>query len=205
MSRLPFTTLALPAPPAPPHVNGNGKKGVSIDPAILFHSPDGMQTYYKLVGGASSEAERVDVQTAYAAAAYAFVAMRYRASRLAEPPLMVVREDQQTGDEEWLPKHRLTDILESPAPDYDMGELLFRTSVYVDRDGHALWLKDADGLGLPGRLTPYAGCEFTIKPTRELLRGQFVLKTARGERTVGPEQVIYFHEPDPSDWTCGGR
>src|SRR5688500_20199903 len=105
-----------------PLVNGNGHgakalgstSGVVLDPAIGFFSPDGTRTIYSLRGGASSEAERVGAQTAYAAAAYAFVAMRYRASRLAEPPLMVAQEAQKTGDEKSLPRHRLAPIHEPP-------------------------------------------------------------------------------------------
>lgn len=212
MSRNAFVTLNLPAPPKPePKVatNGNGAKavgsqsGARLDPAISFFSPDGTRNIIRLIGNTTSEAERVDAQTAYAAAAYAFAAMRYRASRLAEPPLIVVAVDQEDGSENWIPKHKLAPLLEEPAPDYDMGELLFRTSIYIDRDGHALWVKDKNGLLETGQLTPYSGAEFEVQSTRERLRGRFKLKTARGEVFKAPEDVIYFHEVDPSSWLNG--
>jgi SPP1 gp7 family putative phage head morphogenesis protein len=189
-------------PFAPSNGTVKSASGIRLDPGITFNSPDGMRTLIQLVGAGGSEVERVDAQGAYAAAAYAYVAMRYRASRLAEPPVMVVKEDQQSGDEEWLPTHPMAELLEAPSPDYDMGELLFRTSIYVDRDGHAIWLKEPSS-GRPVRLTPFSGSEFTIIPTADSLRGSFKLKTARGEKTVPADQVIYFHEPDPSSWVSG--
>lgn len=190
--------------------NGNGRKSASgvsfrIDPSIEFISDDGMATVTRLMGGlpGASEAERVSAETAYAAAAYAFVAMRYRASRLAEPPLMVVREDPKSGMDEWLPRHVLADRLETPSPDYDMGELLFRSSISVDVTGHALWQIDADRGGRPGQLNLYTGREFQIKSTADRLRGRYDLKTARGPRSVAPDEVVYFHEVDPASWLEG--
>lgn len=203
MSRLSAVLAALRGASS----NGNGheaKSGVTISPGLGFHSPDGMRTIIQLVGGGNSEAERVSAQTAYAAAAYAFAAMRWRASCLRQAPLMVVEEDQDTGDEEWLPKHPLADLLMEPSPDFDMGELLFRTSVYVDRDGHALWTKDKDLRGRPGRLTPFAGNEFEVESTSERIRGLYRLTNAQqGRRTRTPEEVVYFHETNPADWLRG--
>jgi len=210
-------SLGSPGDPAvPTNGNGNGhgphatagvKGGVVLGPGVIpgvdFFSPDGTRTIIQLVGGGGSEAERVSAQTAYAAAAYAYVAMRWRASRLAEPPLMVVKEDQKTGDEDWLPKHPLGALLEAPSPDYDMGELLFRTSLYVDQTGMALWVKDTSGNGLPGRLTPFSGTQFEVRSTRDLLRGQFVAQLATGPKTFTPDQVVFFEEPNPADWTRG--
>lgn len=212
-ARLPLLQRLFPgfARAASPPPNGNGKgtgpggSGVTIVPGISFTSNGGTRELIQIVGGGSSEAERVSVGTAYAAAAYAYAAMRWRASRISEPPLMVVQEDQDTGDEEWLPKHPLAELLEEPSPDYDMGELLFRTSIYVDQTGHALWLKDTNGVGagFPGRLTPFNGGEFEIVQTADRMRGAFKIQTARGEKTVKPEQVVYFHEPDPNNWLRG--
>ena len=194
--------------------NGNGTKagdvtGVSLldhrttEPGMHFFSPDGTRTIYRLLNGASSEAERVEVATAYVAASYAYVAMRWRADRLREAPLMVVAEDQEDGTDEWLPKHPLAVLLDQPSPDFDMAELLFRTSIGIDQDGHALWTKVTDGRGRPGRLQLFRGSEFEIESTSDLLRGMFVVRTARGEKRFTPEQVVYFHEPDPDDWTRG--
>lgn len=184
-------------------LKSSGVSGVTFAPGLSFFSDDGTKTIIRLVGGANSEAERVSVATAYAAAAYAFVALRYRAKRMAEPPLMVIAEDAKDGSEKWLPTHALADLLDAPSPDYDMGELLFRTSISVDRTGHALWLKDPNGLGRPGRLQLFSGGEFEVKSTREQLRGSYLLSTARGQKTYAPEQVIYFHEPNPDSWLDG--
>lgn len=173
--------------------------GVSIVPGLHFHSPDGTRTIFRF-GQASSEAEKVESATAYAAAAYAFVAMRWRAERLGEPPLMVVREDQADGSEEWLPKHPLAGILSEPSDDCDMGELLFRSSLSLDMTGKALWVKDTDRGGRPARLQLFNGYEFTVESTGQRIRGRYRVNTSRGQKDFTPEEVIYFHEPHPTDW-----
>lgn len=176
--------------------------GVTV-PGISFFSPDGTRSIYRMINGANSEAERVTAQTAYAAAAYAYVAMRWRAARMAEAPLMVVDESTESGNDGWLPAHPLAQLLAEPSPDYAMGELLFRTSLSVDQDGQALWLKETNGRGVPGRLQFFRGSEVSIASTRDRIRGKFTIETSRGKRDMLPEQVVYFHEPNPADWTQG--
>ncbi len=184
---------------------GAGGSGITIAPGIGFSAyQDGStHVYHQLIGGSSSSAARVNAATAYAAAAYAFAALRYRAAKISEPPLIVVEEDQETGDEKWVPKHPLAPLLETPGLDFDMGELLFRTSLYQDIGGQALWVIDPDGLGRPARLNGFSAGEFSIEPTREAIRGRFRVKLARGETILEREQVLLFQEPDPGNWLQG--
>lgn len=186
-----------------PETKAGEISGVSLDPGVHFFSPDGTRTIYRLINGASSEAERVTAQTAYAAAAYAYVAMRWRAARLAEAPLMVVDESTDSGNDEWLPGHPMADLLSEPSPDYDMNELLFRTSLSIDQDGQAVWLKERNGRGIPGRLQFFRGADVTIEGTTDRIRGRFILETRGGKKAFTPEDVVYFHEPNPADWTTG--
>lgn len=198
LGRAPSTNGGPPTP---------ARKGVSLSlaPNFEFFSPDGannatMFRVSQLFGG--SWGTKVTRQTAYAAVAYSHAAIRWRAKKLAEAPLMVVREDDE-GVTEWLPNHRLAGLLDEPSPDYDMGELLTRTQAYIDITGSALWLIDKNGLGGPGRLTPYAGTEFSVRPARGRIRGIYQINTANGTKEVGPERVVYFHELDPNTWDTG--
>lgn len=186
-----------------PEAKAGEISGVTMDPGIHFFSPDGTRTIYRMINGTSSEAERVTAQTAYAAAAYAYVALRWRAARLAEAPLMVVDESTDTGDDEWLPNHPLAQLLSEPSPDYSMDELLFRTSLSIDQDGQAVWLKERNGRGLPGRLQFFRGTEVTVEATNQSVRGRYQLATTRGQKMFAPDDVVYFHEPNPADWTRG--
>jgi SPP1 gp7 family putative phage head morphogenesis protein len=200
-------------PPAPSPANGNGAAAVPANEVKAldfidarnaeFFSPDSTRTILQIIGGGSGESERISRHTAYAAAAYCFAALRYRAQKVAEPPLMVISEDTEDGSEEWLPEHPLAELLDAPAPEYDMQELLFRTQLARDLDGAALWVKDPDQLGRAGRLTLYGANEFRVEPTRQRIRGEYVIQSARGEERLPPELVVYFHEPNPRDWTSG--
>lgn len=144
-----------------------------------------------------------EMATAIATAFYAFVAMRWRAEKLSEAPLMVAQIDQEDGSEAWLPEHELAPLLEMPSRDYDMGDLLARTSHYVDRTGAAIWIVDGDMAGRPGRLTPFSQDDFEVRSRDGLIYGEFRVKTARGEETFLPEQVVYFAEPNAADWKKG--
>jgi hypothetical protein len=72
-------------------------------------------------GGVSPNAESLGRSLAFATSAYAYTAIMYRAERMGEPPLMVVKETED--GEEWQANHRLNEMLDEPSPDYDMGEL----------------------------------------------------------------------------------
>lgn len=127
--------------------------------------------------------------------AYWYVATRWRAQKLAEAPLMVVEEDQETGVEEWLSDHDLADVLENPTPDYDMGELIERTSRYLDDGAECLWVMDRDRAQRVARLTPFRRSEFTVEPKGDRLFGLFKVTALRGgPKEFTPEQVVYFRD-----------
>lgn len=176
-------------------------KGLTFSGA--FFSPDGTRTIYRLDGSASSEAESVTSETAYAAALYAYAAMRYRAEKYSEPALYVA-ELSDDDEEEWLPDHPLAELLDTPSPDYDMGELLRLTRLYRDVTGSALWLKEPSRGGGIARLTPFSGDEFDVESADGRIFGRFRVRL-RGERTepFPPERVVYFRETNPADWKHG--
>lgn len=183
--------------------NGNGKhaksvSGVTLSGFSFLPNGEGIANILQL------DSAGLDLATAYAVSAYAYIAMRYRAERLGEPALMVVREDKIDGGEEWQPDHPLARLLEEPAPDYDMGELLYRTSLYIDMGGACLWVVDKDRAGRPGRITPYRQDEFTVESTADRIRGLFRVNTSKKqEKALAPEQVVHFIEPHPTDWLRG--
>lgn len=165
-----------------------------------FFSPNGKQ-FYRLDSAPSSESEIVTAQTAYAAAIYAYAAMRWRAEKYSEPPLMIV-EETDDGDE-WLPDHELAGLLDMPSPDFDMGELLRISRLYRDTTGSCIWLKDSARNGQVGRLTPFSGDEFKVKPAGDRIYGRFEIQTSTGTIVRGPDDVVYFRETSPYRWDAG--
>lgn len=175
--------------------------GVTMGGAIQFfgRSAGGEYTYFH--GQASSEAEAVSRQTAYAAAAYCYVAMDYRARMASQPALMVVEETED--GEEWIPGHALADFLDAPSPDLDMGELLHLKSLYVDMTGSALFVKDRDNASRTGALRPFSGEEFTVEPADGRIFGKFTLHTNRGAVIKRPDEVVFFRSANPGNWSAG--
>lgn len=200
------TAVAVaPVPEAPsPKSNGNGHRIIGQKSSLLpqlqgvdpeFFSADGGQTFVTLPGMSSA---------ALAFVAYWYVATRWRAQKIAEAPLMVVAEDQDTGAEEWLSEHDLADVLDEPSPDYDMGELLERTSRYLDDGASALWVIDRDRAGRVARLTPFRASEFEVKPSTDRLYNAFKVTTAAGPVTYPSDRCVYFRD-SVEGWTTGGR
>lgn len=213
------TAVALPSEQNG-HVNGNGHRraflaqkvsngtsllprlngGLSLADFADFIPLDGNGNTIPQVGASGLNA------TALAFAAYWFVATRWRAQKIAEAPLMVVEEDQDDGSEEWLADHELAQVLDDPSPDYDMGELLERTSRYLDDGGEALWVMDRDRAERVARLTPFRRGEFTVNASRERLFASFTVRTAAkpsGE-TFDASKCCYFR--DAADgWAQQGR
>lgn len=183
-------------------VSSNGANGKSLQrksAAVSFIPRDNQGNTIEsplFQSGRTGEATRL---TAYTVAAYAYIAMRYRAEKVSEAPLMVVEE---TDDgEEWLDGHELAGFLDEPSPDYDMGELLYLTRIYRDMTGMAIWVKDNDRAGRVGRLTPFHGEEFEVRKTTERIYGEFRL-TSRND-WMEAERVVFFREPRPGDWWHG--
>lgn len=163
--------------------------------AYEFFSPDGGRTIIDLNGIGHLHLALV---------AYWYVATRWRAQKIAEAPLMVVEEDQEDGSEEWLPDHELAEVLEMPSLDYDMGELLERTSRYLDDTAEVIWVIDRDRINRTARLTPFKRGEFTVKASADRLYDIFTVKTRDGERHYTADQVCYFRDT-VEGWTHGGR
>jgi SPP1 gp7 family putative phage head morphogenesis protein len=161
--------------------------------SYIFFSPDGGRTMLDLADG----------PTTLAFLAYWYVATRWRAQKIAEPPLMVVAEDQDSGADEWIEDHELVDLLDTPSPDYDMGELLETTSVYLDNTGSVLWVKDYDNVGRVARLTPFSRYEFEPKRDDTRMFAEFRVTTANGPETFAAEDCIFFR--DSSGATSWGR
>lgn len=148
-----------------------------------FFSPDGGRTMFELADPAS-----------IAFVAYWYVATRWRAQKIAEAPLMVVAEDQDSGDEEWIADHDLAPLLEDPSPDYDMGELLETISHFLDNDGCALLVKSRMNNGTPARLTPFCKRDFEIHSDATRIFASFTVRTADGSEEFDAEEVIFFRD-----------
>lgn len=145
-----------------------------------------------------------DGPVALAFAAYWYIATRWRAQKIAEAPLMVVEEDQDDGSEEWLPEHDLAPILDEPNPDFDMTELVERTSRYLDDSAAAIWVIDFDRMNRPGRLVPFKKSEFEVLRTEGRLYGAFKVTTSEGQKTYPAEQVVYFRD-SVDGWDNAGK
>lgn len=146
-------------------------------------------------------------ESGMALVAYWYAATRWRAMKLAEAPLMVVEEDQDTGADEWLPDHELAEVLDEPSPDYDMGELIERTSKYLDNTGACLWVFDRTKGGAVGRITPFKRGEFEVLERPGRLYGAFRIQTANGPAEKEAEEVAYFRDfADTGDrWISDGK
>lgn len=160
-----------------------------------FFSPDGGRTMIDM--------DANDVPTALAFCAYWYVATRWRAQKIAEAPLMVVHENQDTGEDEWIPAHELSPLLDEPNADFDMGELLERTSHYLDNGGEALWTVDMDGLNAPARLMPWKAGEFTVERKGDRIFGLFKVGSAKKE--FDASQVCYFRDGAAQGWSNVSR
>ncbi len=152
-------------------------------------------------GEANPDAEELTRAIALATSAYAYTAIMYRASRVAEPPLGVV-EATEEGDID-VPDHELAMLLSEPSPDYDMGELQQLTEIYRLITGEALWVKEVDVVGRPARWVPFSGDEFTTHAAEGRIYGQFRLDTKARKRTYAAEEVVYFRDINPNSWRSG--
>jgi HK97 family phage portal protein len=109
---------------------------------------------------------------------------------------------QKTEDDaEVLENHRLAVILDSPSPDYDMGELQALTEAYRLIYGAALWLKQRESeRGEVMRYIPFSGDQFRTEAADGRIYGRFIIQTTRGELRVEPEDVVHFRDTNPNSW-----
>lgn len=169
-------------------------RGAYFPGTYEFFSPDGGHTILTDLPGLNGNG------TALAFVAYWYCATRWRAQKIAEAPVMVVEEDKKDGSEEWLPDHELAQLLDMPSDDYDMGELLERTSRYLDNTAECLWVLDKNRLQQIARVTPFKGGEFEIVPVEDRLYGRFKVQTKKGPEYYDADQVVYFRD-NAEGWT----
>lgn len=198
---LPLTAGSLP------HVQGNGKaalppalpeaKAAPAEPALVYPAESFWLSGNPAHDPASQDALLRGVK-AYLLADLAYAAINYRARKLSETPLYVVEESED--GEEWVRGHPIEAVLEEPNDDQGLGELIEETVLRLDCTDMALWVKDADRRGLPARLTVFGADEFTVGPADGRLYGRFRVRTAGGvERIYGPDEVVFFRHPHPTD------
>ncbi len=193
--------MAFPTLAPIPHVNGNLQAksfGLTIPP-VDFIPVNG--------NGVTMDREAWEFFrgfSGYTTSVLCYAAMRYRATKLAEAPLMVV---QQTDEgEDWLDDHELAELLQYPNEDEEMADIIEQLSLSMDATGMGLLVKDRDRRNRPARLTFFTGDEFEVKPTDDRIYGEFRVSATGLQRrdidlppTLPPERVIFFRLPDPND------
>ena len=110
---------------------------------------------------ARTDASATSARSAMAAYALCYSCLRYRATKLIEPPVWIV--DETDEGETWLKgEHELSTLLETPNPDMEMQEFLDLVSLYLDTTGACLIVKNADRLGRTATMYPFARDEFSV-------------------------------------------
>jgi HK97 family phage portal protein len=123
--------------------------------------------------------------------ALAYACMTFRATKVTEPPVWIVEEDDD-GEHMLAGEHPLTEILEHPNPDMDMSEMLTLVSLYLDYSGACLLVLNRDRGETVRSMYPYARDEFSVEPGEGRLYGTFKVQTLRGPREFAPDNVIYL-------------
>jgi hypothetical protein len=135
--------------------------------------------------------DNATARTAMAAYALCYACLRYRSTKLTEPPVWIV--DESDDGESWLKgEHELSRLLETPNPDMEMAEFLDLVSLYLDTTGACLIVKNADRAGRTASMYPFARDEFSVEPGDGRLYGRFQVRTLTGAETKLPDEVIYL-------------
>lgn len=196
----PARTAAPPASATPASPEAKATVTLTDARGADFFAPHGMVNRDIVwLSRGTDDPEELGLETAYGAAVLAYAAIRYRALKVAEPPLFVAGLDAE-GNEEFLARHRMAGFLEFPSPDYDMGELITLTQTWLDMTGAALWVKDGD-TAYPSRVVPFSGWEFKVRPGDGRIAGRFEVKTASGMQTIDPDQAVFFRNLNPTSRT----
>lgn len=162
-------------------------------------NPDWRTIVSLMPGAIDRDATRLTRATALVTSAYCWTAATFRATRLAEAPLMVVRETED--GEEWQPGHPMAALLEDPRPDLTMPEILARTQLYRDLTGGALWTVDRNVGGALALLTPFSAEEYRTEAEGALIYGRYFVRTAAGTwKPVPRDQVVHFRNVNPYSW-----
>lgn len=179
----------------PPLVAPNGRKH---EYPTFYPLPTSGTGWLTSVPGDVTDLTR---QTAFAASLYCYAALRYRSQNIAEPPIVLI-EKTPDGDQ-IIDSHPALELLADPSPDFDQGELLEMTTLAWDLDGMALWVMDEDAFGRAAAIQVLGGQEFTVEPSDGRMYGRFRLKVQSGRRVRGPDEVVFFRYPNPSDRWVG--
>jgi hypothetical protein len=135
--------------------------------------------------------DNATARTAMAAYALCYACLRYRSTKLTEPPVWIV--DESDDGESWLKgEHELSQLLETPNPDMEMAEFLDLVSLYLDTTGACLIVKNADRAGRTASMYPFARDEFSVEPGDGRLYGKFQVRTLTGSEWKSPDEVIYL-------------
>jgi HK97 family phage portal protein len=135
--------------------------------------------------------DNATARTAMAAYALCYACLRYRSTKLTEPPVWIV--DESDDGESWLKgEHELSQLLETPNPDMEMAEFLDLVSLYLDTTGACLIVKNADRAGRTASMYPFARDEFSVEPGDGRLYGRFQVRTLTGSEWKSPDEVIYL-------------
>lgn len=181
--------------------DSEGPEVKSVAPALAdFYPFDGQ--------GGTIDRDVLDILggtgTAYTASVLIHAAMRYRATKLSEPPLIVV--DQEDEGEDEVDPHELGELLKFPNEDEEMADVLESLSLSLDDTGKALIVADPDRTGRPGRLVLFRGDEFSVHPTRDRIYGRFIVSARNSlgqafgsSNEYLPEEVVFFRLPHPTD------
>ncbi len=140
---------------------------------------------------AQTTSDAVTARTAMAAYALCYACLRYRATKLVQPPIWIVDESDQ--GETWLKtEHPLSVLLETPNLDMEMQELLDIVSLYLDTTGACLLVLNKDNAGRVASIYPFARDEFSVEPADGRLYGKFTVRTLTGAETKSPDEVIFL-------------
>lgn len=144
--------------------------------------------------GPRRDAEHLSRSIALATSIYAYTAIMYRASKVAEPPLMVV-ENTDDG-QEWVEGHELEPLLDQPSLDLDMRELIEQTEIYRLVTGGAIWTIERDSVNRIGRLVPWSRDQYEPRAWDGRIYGRFKVTAIKGgPQTFDWPDVVHFREP----------
>lgn len=137
----------------------------------------------------------------------AYSCMRYRATKLIEPPLWVSEEKADGDEETWVKSvdPDLERLLQRPNPDMSLSDLLELTSLYLDSTKGCVWHKVRDRGDRVARLYPYSGDEFSVESATDddglpRIYGKYTLTLAGGRtKEVGPDDIVHFRNANPAD------
>lgn len=147
-------------------------------------------------GMARADVDATTARNAMAVYALCYACLRYRATKLIEPPVWIV--DETDEGETWLKgEHPLSVLLETPNPDMEMQEFLDLVSLYLDTTGACLIVKNQDNAGRVASMYPFARDEFSVQAANGRLFGRFQVRSLTGAEWKRPDEVIYLRAADP--------